>query len=173
MPGLYATRELNRDLLQIETRGPFAFDAEKNVARFDVLTQADPNLTNDVRATKVPAKPGIQTLYSQGPWKSNSTFCPVGTTDSLQPATPAKPSPNASVQAKDGKAAEGGYGGPKFKRIHAWTYTPGRWLTITSDEDQMQAYGQDLIFAFRRPTRLPNRRSSSARRSLSSNSGAL
>ena len=59
------SRELGRDLLQVETRGPFAYDAEKNLARFDVLPQADPNLPNDVHVTKVPARPGIQSLFSQ------------------------------------------------------------------------------------------------------------
>ena len=122
--------ELARDLLQIETRGPFAYDAERNVARFDVLPQADPNLPNDVRMTKVPSHPGVQSLFSQvleiefnGP--------PTGN----QPVQP--PGPNT--------AAKDAAGGPRFRKLHAWTYTPSRILTVSSDVDQLVARGRDLV----------------------------
>jgi hypothetical protein len=65
LPAMHSARELSRDLLQVETRGPFAYDSEKNLARFDVVPQADPNLPNDVRVTKVPSLPGVQSLFSQ------------------------------------------------------------------------------------------------------------
>ena len=134
--GAHAAREFARDLLQIETRGPFAYDAEKNVARFDVLPQADPNLTNDVRVTKVPTRPGVQSLFSQvleiefnGPPTGNQPEKPV-----------AKPA-GTPASATDSTPA----GNPRFKKLHAWTYTPGRILTVSSDSDQMVAHGQDLI----------------------------
>ena len=134
-------RELSRDLLQIETRGPFAYDAEKNLARFDVLPQADPNLTNDVRATKIPPRDGLQTLYSQV-LEIEFNGSAVGASEP-QSAKNAKPVP---VPTPGGKPpAPGTGGGPQFKRLHAWTYTPGRFLTISSDSDQLVAYGQDVI----------------------------
>ena len=135
LPALHAARELSRDLLQVETRGPFAYDSQKNLARFDVLPQADPNLPNDVRVTKVPAVPGVQSLFSQvleiefnGPPTGNQ---------------PAKPTPVKTGAATPNPTAPAG--GPRFKMLHAWTYTPGRFLTVSSDADQLEAYGQDLV----------------------------
>lgn len=139
IPALDTIRQLSRDLLQIETRGPFSYDAEKNLARFDVLPQADPNLTNDVRATKIPPRPAIETLFSQVlelEFYGSSTDTPE-----QQPAKPAKPTSTAAAPGKEKPAG----GGPQFKRLHAWTYTPGRFLTISSDADQLEAYGQDLV----------------------------
>lgn len=130
VPGVHAAREFARDLLQVETRGPFNYDAEKNLARFDVLPQADPNLPNDVRVTKVPPRPGAQHLLTQvleiefnGPPTGNP------------PAKPPAEKPPTAATA----------GSPRFKRMHAWTYTPGRFLTVSSDADQLEAYGQDLV----------------------------
>jgi len=116
--GGYEARTLDRALLQIETRGPFAYDADKALARFDVVPQSDPNLPNDVQVTKVPARGGLSTLYSQvlelelngGPGSA----------------------PKAPNQ-------------PMVKRLHAWTHTAGRFLTVSSQDDGMQAYGQDLV----------------------------
>ena len=127
----YASRELGRDLLQIETRGPFAYDAEKNLARFDVLPQADPNLTNDVRATKIPPRPGIQTLFSEV-LELDFNSSSAGTPEQTPPAKPTK----QDALAKD--ATSPSAGGTQIKRLHAWTFTPGRFLTISSDSDQME-----------------------------------
>lgn len=124
----HAVRELGRDLLQVETRGPFSYDADRNLARFDVLPQANPNLRNDVRVTKVPPRPGVQSLFSQV-LEIEFNGAPTGN-------QPARPTP--------GTAPTSG-GGPRFKRLHAWTYTPGRFLTVSSDADQMDAHGQDLV----------------------------
>ena len=129
VPGAHAARENARDLLQVETRGPFAYDAEKNIARFDVLPQADPNLPNDVRVTKVPARPGIQSLFSQV-LEIEFNGAPTG--------NPPPGPPSASGQ---GTSAAG----PRFRKLHAWTYTPGRFLTVSSDADHLEAYGQDLV----------------------------
>jgi hypothetical protein len=136
IPAAQLARHWARDLVQIETRGPFSYDAEKNLARFDVLPQADPNLLNDVRVTRVTAQPGIQTLFSQvleiefhgSPTGTRPTAAPAATSGSGAPA------PVAATAA-----------GPRFKRLHAWTYTPGRVLTISSDPDQLEAYGTDLV----------------------------
>ncbi|MBA4064019.1 MAG: hypothetical protein C0501_09965 [Isosphaera sp.] len=121
--GARAARALGRDLVRVETRGPFAYDAEKNLARFDVLPVADPNLPNDVQVTKVSARPGVQTLFSQ---VLELEF--NGPPPAPKPGDPAPPP-----------------GGAKFKRLHAWTYTPGRFLTLSSDADQLEAHGQDLV----------------------------
>jgi len=131
VPGAHAAREAGRDLLQIETRGPFGYDAEKNLARFDVLPQADPNLPNDVRVTKVPARPGIQSLFSQV-LEIEFNGSPTGN------PPPAVPAPSAA--STDSPAA-----GPRFRKLHAWTFTPGRFLTVSSDVDHLEAYGQDLV----------------------------
>ncbi len=135
--GVYAARGMSRDLLQVETRGPFVYDSQKNLARFDVLPLADPNLPNDVQVTKVPARPGTQTLFSQvlelefdgSPTGGNTP--PVAVPNAVP--TPTKPGEPLAPS------------GAKFKRLHAWTYTQGRFLTVSSDGDQLEAYGQDLI----------------------------
>lgn len=116
--GAYQARALDRALLQIETRGPFAYDAERSLARFDVVPQSDPNLPNDVQVTKVPARGGLSTLYSQV-LELELNGGPGG----------APKAPNA----------------PVLKRLHAWTHTAGRFLTVASQDDGMQAYGQDLV----------------------------
>jgi hypothetical protein len=129
--GGHSARELSRELLQIETRGPFAYDAEKNVARFDVLPQADPNLPNDVRVTKVPPRPASQSLFSQV-LEIEFNGAPTGN----QPAPPPGPPSAASAPAA---------AGPRFKKMHAWTYTPGRVLSLLSETDHLTATGQDLV----------------------------
>src|SRR5213078_1248273 len=57
--------QLEKALLQIETLGPFAYDVERNVARFDVLPPANPSLLNDVQVTRTPARGGQHRLFSQ------------------------------------------------------------------------------------------------------------
>ncbi|MCE9566874.1 MAG: hypothetical protein K8U57_33125 [Planctomycetes bacterium] len=137
--GANVARAFGRDLLQVETRGPFVYDSQKNLARFDVLPLADPNLRNDVQVTKVASRPGRQTLFSQVleiEFEGSPEATPAGST----PTTVAlKPAGNPAT------AAPGqGPGSSKFKRLHAWTYTQGRFLTVSSDGDQLEAYGQDL-----------------------------
>src|SRR5262249_34188816 len=63
-PATLVARQLEKVLLQIETLGPFAYDVERNVARFDVLPQTSPNLLNDVQVTRTPAKGGQSRLFS-------------------------------------------------------------------------------------------------------------
>ena len=108
---------MNRALLQVETRGPFAYDAEKSVARFDVVPHSDPSLPNDVQVTKVPARGGTSTLFSQ----VLELELNGGATAGARPA-------NA----------------PAIKRLHAWTHAPGRLLTVGSQDEATEAYGQDL-----------------------------
>lgn len=114
----YNARLANRALLQIDTRGPFAYDAEKAVARFDVMPHSDPNLPNDVQVTKIPAHSGSSSLFSQV-LELEFNGSPTGT---------ARPSTS-----------------PAIKRLHAWTSTPGRYLTLTSQDEAAEAYGQDLV----------------------------
>jgi hypothetical protein len=139
-PAIYAVREFGRDLMQIETRGPFSFDAEKNLARYEVLPQADPNLTNDVRASKIPPRPGLQTLYSQV-LELEFNGSPMGGGGDAT-AKPAQPAPGNTATRKDGS---GSGGGGQFKRLHAFTTSPGRQVSVFSDSDQIEAYGQDLV----------------------------
>jgi hypothetical protein len=114
----YTARLLNRALLQIETRGPFYYDAEKSLARFDVVPHSDPNLPNDVQTTKVPAQGGLSTLNSQ----VLELELNGGATTANRPA-------NA----------------PPINRVHAWTYSPGRFLTVTAQDEATEAYGKDLV----------------------------
>ena len=125
---LHATRvvkQMEKALLQIETLGPFAYDVERNVARFDVLPQANPTLLNDVHVTRTAAKGGQNRLFSQ-----------VLEIEFNGPAT--GPQPPANKSAAD-------QSGPTFKKLHAWTHTPGRYLTISSEGDELEAYGFDLV----------------------------
>ncbi|MCI0704240.1 MAG: hypothetical protein L0241_24545 [Planctomycetia bacterium] len=117
-PGAYTARLMNRALLQIDTRGPFAYDAEKNLARFDVVPHSDPKLPNDVQVTKVPATSGTSSLFSQ---VLEIEFNGGLAGSSRPPGTPA------------------------IKKLHAWTSTPGRFLTLAAQDEAMEAYGQDLV----------------------------
>lgn len=121
-------RRLDRALLQIDTNGPFAYHADpaKPVARFDVVPAADPHLPNDVQVTRIPPRGGRQRLFSQV-LEIEFDAPPVG--------------PPADKKA----VAAPGPTGPGFKRLHAWTYTPGRILTLSSDDDRLEAYGKDLV----------------------------
>ncbi len=117
-PAAYSVRLHNRALLQIDTRGPFAYDAEKALARFDVVPESDPNIPNDVQVTRV---------TSQGP--PSSLFSQV-----LELVFEGRPTSGTGTLSL-----------PTINRLHAWTYTPGRLLTVTSQRDDMQAYGHDLV----------------------------
>ncbi len=64
-PGAYTAKLMDRALLQVETRGPFTYDSESAVARFDVVPLSDPKLPNDVQVTKVSAREGTSSLFSQ------------------------------------------------------------------------------------------------------------
>jgi hypothetical protein len=126
MHAVVVARQLEKALLQIETLGPFAYDVERNVARFDVLPQANPSLLNDVQVTRTPARGGQHRLFSQvleiefnGP--------PTGP----QPAAPGEGAPESA--------------GPTFKQLHAWTHTPGRYLTVSAEGEELEAYGYDLV----------------------------
>src|SRR5262249_35068560 len=125
MHAALVARQLEKALLQIETLGPFAYDVEKNVARFDVLPQANPNLLNDVQVTRPPARGGQTRLFSQ-----------VLEIEFHGPPTGQQPAP----QPGEAEAA-----GPTFKKLHAWTHTPGRYLTVSAEGEQLEAYGYDLV----------------------------
>ncbi len=124
---IQSIRALDRALLQIETLGPFAYDMEKHIGRFDVLPQANPNLPNDVQVTRVLPRGSKQQLFTQV-LEIEFNGSPTGTPQSPAPAKPSEE------------------GGTAFKSLHAWTYTPGRFLTISAEEDRLEAYGQDLLF---------------------------
>ncbi|MDW8195991.1 MAG: hypothetical protein RMJ56_00150 [Gemmataceae bacterium] len=117
-PAAYMVRLHNRALLQIETRGPFAYDAEKAIARFDVVPESDPNIPNDVQVTRVTPQEPPSHLFSQVLELEFDHHLP-----------------------RNGRSVSL----PTIKKLHAWTYTPGRLLTVTSHSDNMQAYGHDLV----------------------------
>lgn len=117
-PTAYNVRLQNRALLQIDTRGPFAYDSEKALARFDVVPHSDPNLPNDVQVTKIPVTGGASSLYSQ----ILELEFNGGPTGAARPA-------NA----------------PAIKRLHAWTQAPNGFVTLTSDDNAAVAHGQDLV----------------------------
>ncbi|VTR92579.1 Uncharacterized protein OS=Planctomyces brasiliensis (strain ATCC 49424 / DSM 5305 / JCM 21570 / NBRC 103401 / IFAM 1448) GN=Plabr_1377 PE=4 SV=1 [Gemmata massiliana] len=127
----YNTRLMDRALLQIDTRGPFAYDAEKALARFDVVPQTDSNLPNDVQVTKIPARGGTSSLFSQV-LELEFNGGPTGASRAVNT--------------------------PAIKRLHAWVNAPGRFVTVASQEEtapttpsaaptlsSTQAYGRDLV----------------------------
>lgn len=116
-PAAYNARLLNRALLQIDTRGPFAYDSEKALARFDVVPHSDPNLPNDVQVTKIPGNGGTSSLYSQV----------------------------LELEFNGGPTGARAANTPAIKRLHAWTSAAGRYLTLASQDDAAEAYGQDLV----------------------------
>ena len=117
-PAAYNVRLANRALLQVDTRGPFTYDAEKNTARFDVVPHSDPNLPNDVEVTKIPPRGGTSGLFSQ----VLELELNGGPTAAARPANT-----------------------PALKRLHAWTTTPGRYVTLASQDEATEAYGQDFV----------------------------
>ncbi|QDU20785.1 hypothetical protein [Urbifossiella limnaea] len=125
--GLFAAvqsvRRLDRALLQIETLGPFAYDAEKNVGRFDVVPAAEAGVQDYVQVHKLPPRGGTQRLFSQ-----------VLEIEFNGPPTGGK--------APEPKAAGAG---PSFKELRAWTYTPGRLVMVSSDADRLNAFGTKLV----------------------------
>lgn len=129
-------RQLDRALLLVDTLGRLAYDAEKSVARFDVLPDGNPELPNDVRVYRIPPQVGgAQRLFSQileiefdGPPTGGQ---PAG---SPKPGTP--PGPTRTGPAD---------GGPAVKTLRAWVEAPERYVTISSEPDKMEAWGQHLI----------------------------
>lgn len=131
--GLYTAaqtvRRLDRALLQIETPGAFAYDAVANLARFDGVPQAVPTPADDVQVHRLPPRAKPQRLFSQV--LELEFFGPPTAGPPAAPADPKKP------------PAPGG--GPTFKEMRAWSYTPGRDLTISSEEDRLEAVGVHLV----------------------------
>jgi hypothetical protein len=127
----------HRELLQVETRGPFLYDVEKNTARFEVLPQVDPHLPNDVQVTRIAPAAGIQSLFTQvlelelEGGKATTPPSPTGTAGANVPPRTASASAPPSTH--------------RLRRLHAWTYTPGRILTVSSEADQLHATGIDLV----------------------------
>ena len=126
--GVELIRRLDRTLLQVDTLGRLTYEADKNTARFDVLPDGNQDLPNDVQVHRVPPLgSGMQRLFSQflelefnGP--------PVG-------AEANKPAPKASANS-----------GGSFKRLRAWAEMPGRIITLSSEPDRLEAYGQYLLY---------------------------
>lgn len=131
-----SVRRLDRALLQVETLGPFAYDAEKNTGRFDVVPQAEAGVQDYVQVHRVPPRGGAQRLFSQVLEVEFNGPLAGGPTPAAPPG-PAVPSPQPE------KADRGA--GPSFKRLHAWTYTAGRFVIVSSDEDRLNAFGTDLV----------------------------
>ncbi|MFO0803912.1 MAG: hypothetical protein U0791_12430 [Gemmataceae bacterium] len=119
--GVEAIRKLDRSLLQIDTLGRLAYDTEKNSARFDVLPDGNPDLPNDVQVHRVPPLGlGTQRLFSQI-LEIEFGGPPVG-----------------PQQA----SASTGLG---FRRLRAWVELANRFVTLVSDADHLEAYGQYLL----------------------------
>ena len=126
-----AVRRLDRALLQVDTLGRLTYETEKSTARFDVLPDGNLDLPNDVQVFRVPPLgAGTQRLFSQF-LEIEFVGAPVGT------PTP-KP---ADVPAKPAEATAGA----SFKRVRAWVEMPGRIVTIISEPDRLEAYGQSLL----------------------------
>jgi hypothetical protein len=127
----------HRELLQVETRGPFLYDVDKNIARFEVLPQVDPHLPNDVQVTRIAPATGIQSLFTQVlELELDNGKTTAGTT-----ATVASAMAYSQRSASTSSPATA----HRLRRLHAWTYTPGRILTVSSEADQLHATGIDLV----------------------------
>ena len=127
----------HRELLQVETRGPFLYDAEKNTARFEVLPHVAPHLPNDVQVTRITPATGIQSLFTQ----VLELELDSGKTNNETPGTVV----SNPVPAQKNATTSSPSIAQRLRRLHAWTYTPGRILTVSSEADQLHATGIDLI----------------------------
>lgn len=121
-------RRLDRTLLQVDTLGRLTYEADKNTARFDVLPDGNPDLPNDVQVHRVPPLgTGTQRLFSQF-LELEFNGSPVGT-------EPAKPGAKPAAS-----------GGSSFKQLRAWAEMPGRFVTLSSEPDRLEAFGQYLLY---------------------------
>jgi hypothetical protein len=119
--GAETIRKLDRTLLQIDTLGRLAYETERNTARFDVLPDGNPDLPNDVQVHRVPPLgPGTQRLFTQV-LEIEFLGSPVG-------SDPKKPQESLGL-----------------KQMRAWAEAPGRFVTLTSEADRLEAYGQLLV----------------------------
>lgn len=119
--GIETLRKLDRALLQIDTLGRLAYDTDRNTARFDVLPDGNPDLPNDVQVHRVPPLgPGMQRLFSQI-LEIEFGGSPIG--------------------AEANKSAAG----VGFKQLRAWAELPNRFVTLTSESDRLEVYGQYLL----------------------------
>jgi len=122
--GVETIRRLDRALLQVDTLGRLAYETDRTTARFDVVPDGNPDLPNDVQVHRVPPLgDGLQRLYSQV-LEIEFQGSPVG--------------------AEANKTTKANTDGPAFKQLRAWTETPGRFVTLTSALDRLEAYGQYL-----------------------------
>lgn len=135
--------QMDRALLLVDTLGRLTYDAEKNVARFDVLPDGNPELPNDVQVHHIPPRlppqgTGTQQLFSQileiefdGP--------PTGgpPAASPKPGEPPAPVPPTRPRTTDG--------GPAFKMLRAWVEAPKRFVSVFSEPDKLKAWGQHLV----------------------------
>jgi hypothetical protein len=132
-------RQCDRALLQVDTLGKLIFDAEKNTARFDVLPDGNPDLPNDVQVHRVqPLMPGLQRLFCQF-LELDFNGTPIG----ADAATAAKSIPASKAPAT--QAAKPERSGTSVKRLRAWVEAPGRFVTLNSEPDRLEAYGQYLL----------------------------
>ncbi|MCX8140410.1 MAG: hypothetical protein N3E46_12085 [Gemmataceae bacterium] len=127
----------HRELLQVETRGPFLYDVEKNTARFEVLPQVAPHLPNDVQVTRIAPAAGIQSLFTQVLELELEGGKPAASPPAAGTAVANVPPRTAPASAPPSTH--------RLRRLHAWTYTPGRILTVSSEADQLHATGTDLV----------------------------
>lgn len=122
--GVEFLRGLDRALLQIDTLGRLAYETERFTARFDVMPDGNPDLPNDVQVHRVPPLgTGTQRLFSQI-LELEFNGSPVGAAPNKPPTGPSE--------------------GVGFKQLRAWAELPGRFVTITSESDRLEAYGQYL-----------------------------
>lgn len=113
--GVETIRKLDRVLLQVDTLGKLAYDVERSTARFDVMPDGNPDLPNDVQVHRVP---------------------PLGS--GLQRLF------SQVLELEFGKSPIGA-GGVGFSKLRAWAEQPGRFITLSSESDRLEAYGQYLL----------------------------
>ncbi|MGL4420931.1 MAG: hypothetical protein ACRCZF_09735, partial [Gemmataceae bacterium] len=123
-----AQRLTKKALVRIRTLGPFRYDYESSVARFEVAARTDPNVPNNVEVTRLNALGQRDYLVCQlleleldGPLTQGGT-------------TP--PAPNAAVPARDRSEGLG------FRAVRA----SGSSVYIFADAEQLEAYGTHLVY---------------------------
>ena len=114
-------------LLTIETRGPFRFDVDANLARFDIAPTAPPNQSNNVEVVRISATGARDTLISQsleiGFEKNDAT-------------TTSKPNADSAL------------GGAGLRSVLA----TGPFVRLDSETDQLIAQGTSLHYTTDRKT---------------------
>ncbi len=125
-------------LIQIETRGAFHYDLDSDKARFEIAPESDPLIPNHVVVTRHVSSNqqdvlGCEILELQFNRKAKDQSTAKRTPSATAVANPKGPPP----------------GDPQHNPVTVqidWAHAWGKSITIGSDTDQLQAWGNDLYY---------------------------